>query len=81
MFEYSTVVSTISLTKKAEEATAEELAKEIAMSLPKALNSATKGFEKLNGCVWDIISHQMTRINHNIIVSFFAKRPRLQQPS
>jgi len=80
MFEYATLVSTIGLTKKAEEATPAELAKVVSVSLGKAVATTAKGLEKLQGGGWEIISHQITPVSHTLVVSFLCKREKRETP-
>jgi hypothetical protein len=78
IYEYATLVSTIGLTKKAEDATPQELAKIISMSLGKVVANTTKGLDKLRGGGWEIINHQMTYIGHALVITFLIKRPKTQ---
>ena len=70
------MLQTINLTKQAEEALPAEVAKSMAVSFAKVLQSTSKGMETFQGGGWEIVSHQITRIGHTLFVTFIIRRPK-----
>ena len=72
MAEYNTVSSCILLKHNIENATAEEMGESVNKALYQAVQSTAKEL-KAQGGGWKIISHEITRLGNNLIVSFLLR--------
>ena len=81
MYEYATMVGSIGLTKKVEEATPDEITKAITIGLGKTTTNIMKAYDTFQGGGWEIISHQITLVSHTLVVTYLARRPKQPKPS
>ena len=76
MREYCTMVQTITLKPGLADATSNEVSQGIAVGLNNIVQKVTKGMQKLQGGGWEMVSHQLTRIDRHLVVSFLLYRDK-----
>jgi hypothetical protein len=72
MAEYNTVSSCILLKHDIENATVEEIGESVNQALYQAVQTTAKEL-KAQGGGWNIISHELTKLGNNLIVSFLLR--------
>ncbi len=74
MTEYGIVVTTGELKVGMADATANEVSQSVTVVLNQMLQNAQKASETFQGGGWDILSHEVTRIDRHLVVSFLLRR-------
>ncbi|MBA7507857.1 hypothetical protein ES706_06586 [subsurface metagenome] len=69
MAEYSIVIRPFELKPDISELTGDQVAKDVTMGLAALLQDVTKAMPG-----WEIIGHQLTRIDRHLVVSFLLRR-------
>ena len=75
MAEYGFMVQTIVIKPEMEDATADELSRDMSIGLNKIVQSAQKGLSNLpGGGNAEILSHSITRMGAKLVVSLLFRR-------
>ncbi len=74
MVEYGMIVTTGELKAGMADATASEVSQSLTVVLSQMVQRASKGIETLQGGSWKIVSHEITRIDRHLVVSFLIHR-------
>jgi hypothetical protein len=74
MIEYGFVVHTLEIKPEADDASPEDVSKMIGVRLNQVVQKAVKGLATLKGGGWVIMSHTITRIGKNMVVSMLISR-------
>jgi len=74
MAEYGMIVTTGELTVGIADASADEVSQSLTVVLTEMLQKTSKGIETLQGGGWSIVSHEITRIDRHLVVSFLLCR-------
>jgi len=74
MAEYAVLATTGELKVGMADASANEVSQSVTVVLNQIVQKAAKGMEKLQGGGWDIVSHEVTRIDRHLVVSFLLRR-------
>ena len=74
--EYATMVQTAELKPGLADFTSDEVGQNIAVGLSQVLQKASKGLQTLQGGGWEILSHDLTRIDRHLVVSLLICRDR-----
>ena len=74
MGEYSMMVQTMQLQPGMSDATGEEVGKSLAVALGQIVKTVSTASQKLEGGGWEIVSHELTRIDRHLVVSFLLRR-------
>ena len=76
MREYCTMVRTLEIKAGMADATADEVTNDLTVSLAQAVHAASTGTQTLEGGGWEIVSHNLARVDRHLIVSFLLCRNR-----
>ena len=77
MYEYSLMVKTADVKLEAlATATTDELTQNVAVALGGVIDEVSKSMKSFQGGDWEIISHQLTRLDHYLVASFLLRRPK-----
>jgi hypothetical protein len=74
MIEYGFVVHTLEIKPEADDASPEDVSKMIGVRLNQVVQKAVKGLATLKDGGWVIMSHTITRIGKNMVVSMLISR-------
>ena len=81
-YEYSMIVTTGQLNPGAADATAEELSQSVAPQLGSLVQKVGKNLANFPGNApankqggWEIVSHDITRIDRHLLTTFLIRRP------
>ena len=77
MYEYGIIARTVNLNLEAlSTATADRLTLDLGVGLKETVDQVSEGMKSFEGGDWEIISHQLTRIDHHLLISFLLRRPK-----
>ncbi|MCK4529452.1 hypothetical protein KAW18_18970 [candidate division WOR-3 bacterium] len=77
MYEYSLMVKTADVKLEAlATATTDELTQNVAVALGGVIDEVSKSMKLFQGGDWEIISHQLTRLDRYLVASFLLRRPK-----
>ncbi|HEY40609.1 MAG TPA: hypothetical protein G4O18_01975 [Dehalococcoidia bacterium] len=75
MIDYGVMVQTVELKIGMADATDDEVSQSMALGLNSILNKVKNAIKNMpEGGEWEIINHQLTRIERHLIVSFLLGR-------
>jgi len=74
MADYTMAVSSITLKPGIEDLPIHDIEKALANSLKKVIEGVSKGNEILEGGGWEIVSHDITRLQSHLIITFTLRR-------
>ena len=77
MYEYDLIseVADVQLEKLAT-TTKDEFAQNLQVALPRVIFRVTERMKAFQGGDWEIVSHQLTRFDHYLVISFLLRRPK-----
>ncbi len=74
MKEYGFIVHTVEIKPEADDASPQDISKDIAVRLNQIVQKAAKGLQTLRGGGWVITSHTLTRVGKNMVISMLIVR-------
>ena len=74
MKEYGFIVHTVEIKPEADDASPQDISKDIAVRLNQIVQKAARGLQTLRGGGWAIVSHTLTRVGKNMVVSMLISR-------
>ena len=74
MKEYGFIVHTVEIKPEADEASPQDISKDIAIRLNQIVQKASKNLQTLRGGGWVINSHTLTRVGKHMVVSMLISR-------
>ncbi len=76
MTEYTMMLQMMELRPNIIAATREEVTNNLTSALHKTIQAVSKGIPSLDGGGWEILSHDLTRLDRHLIVSFLLHRKK-----
>ena len=73
-YEYGFIVNTLELKIGLADATSEEVSQGMALALSDLAKSLSKAVQTAPQGPWEIVSHDLTRIDRHLIVTFLSRR-------
>jgi hypothetical protein len=58
------------------DATGDEISRELTMRVGNVTNTVSEATRQLEGGDWEIISHDITRIDRHLAISYLLRRPK-----
>ena len=74
MSEYSVIVTSIDLLPGIEDASKDDINAGLTQSLSQVVQKAAQGIRSLPEGDWEIVSHDLTRLQSHLIVSLLIRR-------
>jgi hypothetical protein len=74
--EYSIMVHTIQLKPGIGDATSDEVSQGLTIALAQVIQTVGKAAQSLEGGGWDVISHEITRLDRHVVISFLLSRSK-----
>jgi len=74
MSEYSMMVQTAELKPGIADMTTNEVSQSLSQAFGQAVSKAAQGANTVAGGGWEILSHEITRLDRHLVVSFLLKR-------
>jgi hypothetical protein len=74
MAEYGMIVTSIDLKPGIEDAAKEEIGVSLTNALGQVVQKTSKGLPSLQGGGWEIVSHNLMRLQSHLIVSLLIRR-------
>lgn len=77
MYEYAILSEAVNVKPEVlVAATKKELLDNLGIALIRVMDIAQKSIKTFQGGGWEILSHQMTRLDHHLVVSFLIRRQK-----
>ena len=73
-YEYSIVVQDITIKPGIGDSTGSEVSEDLSRALMKPLQAVNKTVDTYQGGGWEIVSHQLTRLDRHLALSFLIRR-------
>jgi len=74
MAEYGIMVQTIEIKPVIADATANEVSQYFTAGLNQIVQKASKGLNSFKGGSWSVVSHDLTKIDHHLVLSLLIQK-------